>query len=731
MNKKINSKEDESANIIQSLGDIVIKSLLNNENAIAIRGIDKLIDIAITFLDLKSKNEEKFKIEGKILFFKTPPKNQYVSYVTNELSRIFSIAIKNQNSDVSRYIIFNSFKILDKVLSAPNNWQIFEQLVETRNVLGSFYSKLMSDTLDNGTEIEKNLLLHHLIDIPQFTIVEWKYIANYVDAFITYHIYRINKLIIDKDNYNTFKAEIDGWSKTLQFDEPSSITEDISADLYLHNFWLMDQELNKKCDELQFMITHTCLKDLSKIEVFHKELNTYRKMILEKTNDEEKTKLINEKFLQLEKETNELFISAKLYGTFFRIAAYLIFKGKGYEKYLKELWYHTKPDNTTTIHLNRTPVSDSLDWLTLYTIYRGSGSLFTDELDFFEDFQDSESYYYQYYALMLLKTCKTFQFPSEERIIQWANKDKQYALNYFYELASILPVDKLIMELENILKLPEFLSIVKLSSELTIEKKIEQTRTNLSHLKNSQQKIINLIALHAKISLQRIDELKQEIINEYQKDSESDKIATVEYDENFIEYKLLETSMSIKRDNIIEQSFASRFLIHPPQSELANLEIHAIFYAIQSGIRPIMQNTDNYVDQMKAAINTIKSKGYSPNVVFLPLNIETSLVGTEYLIFQPHRILRIDGTDLYIINSWEKFDFTDIIILDSKGLILKYKAKNKSDRVSIEVSGTERGSALVRFDCKICLSVKISDNNAFVRIINENIKPLSADKTSD
>lgn len=730
VNKNPLSKEKQSEILIQTLGDIVIKSLFNNENSVVKRGIDKLTEIALDFLELKSENEVKYAVQSKPMFYKSEQKNQYVTYIVNEFYRIYDTSVRNRNFNVSHYVFLNLFRIIDRVMSGKNNLSIIEELIETRNVTGSILWKFTESALDYGSDLEKNLMVQHLITIPQRAILEWKYSADYLNYFMDYHIYRINKLIIDKNNFGIFTQQIDMWSTSIQFKDPFDVAKDISDDLYSFYFNLPnDDDINKKCERLQFLITHECIRDFEKVLEIHQQLDEYKELILSKTSDKTQTDSIHKRFLELGKKTNEFYVCSKLYGTFFKIAAYLIFKGEGYSNYLRELWYHTKPEGSQISILNTTPFSESVEWNTLYVLYHGKGSRIFDEPELLDSFQDLEPYHYRYYALILLKLCKVFPLTIKSQINDWKTKDETYKLEFFYELVKTLPIKKFVQSLDEISNLKTLLTIIRLG-EKPIETKIVEIRKNLQDLEQKQISLANDIVQASQVSLSKIEEVKRNIITNYEYNTRSNNMASITYDENLSpsECKVISVTYHMKREWFVESKFISTDLTdYSSGSGLADLETFEVYNKIISKIIPKNDNDPDFLKQIQSAVESIRSNGITPNAIFLPLKVKFALEEKLHLGYMISDTITIDTTKLFIINSSPQFDFTEIIVFDSNGLQLSYKSKNKEDKISIEISGIEKDPTIT-FVSKIPLIIKIVNPSAFVRIINENVVPLSKKK---
>jgi len=718
-------RERETHQLIQAIGDISVKSLVSNDNAVCNDGIEKLTEIALEFLELKQNNEERYKVEAAP-FFEEVSKNQYVSYIANEFDRIYQIAIKSQNSEITKNIIYNLARISNRSLSDENNWYILQRLFETRGYFGSLYWKLMEYALHSGSSLDKSILLQHLVSIPELATSEGKYYLDYVSAFITYHIFRVTKLIIDSNDFATFKDEIDQWSNTLHFKDPYAFAREIGSDLFPFYFGLMGKDLDEKCDRLRFLIEHECIRDFDKITYFYKELEEYRQLVLQKVQTEEQKDVINQKFTQINADTNEFFISSKVHGVFFRIASYLIFKGENYSAYIRELWYHTQPIDDDTTYTNKSPICDNAMWNVLYAIYKGVGQRIDDDLDRFDSYQSPSSYLYQYAVLLMIKLGETISFPNKEQMNGWKKKNENYQLDYYYHLITLFPTQKFLDALDKITKSKQFLSIIRLKPEETTGSRIKKIKEMLKQLEESKKEIIGHTISLKPIQLQKVENYKNQIIKEYEESSISNKFSNVSYNENLLDPDIMVIAMdySMDREFFVEQNFMANFVLFSPEHRLSLPEERKIFsFITSSNIEVIEQNTTEFLKQISEGIQSLKRKGYHPDVIFIPLNVETEILMKDWRAGSQHGLI-IDGNEYQVVHSWKKFPFSEIIILDSNYLSITYKAKNKEDKVKFEISNTEEGEPIVKVLAKLDFSIKITASDAFLKIINYEIKKL-------
>lgn len=731
MKNKTENTEDKIAGLIQFLGDITIKSTSKHETETAQSGIDSLIKVASKFLELKSKNDEIYKVEPKPPFFKTKLKNQYISYVLDEFEKIFVEGLKQKDSVVNRHLIFELYRILDETMKGIDNWAILEELVDTRNVLGSTYTNLLKHSLENAASLESNLLTHHLVDIPQGVVFGGKYQPEYVTAFTNYHIYRMTKLIIEHDSFQAFTIEMDHFFNALSFRDPVETAGRISSNIYTLGMSDLSETIMKKTEELAFDVEPNCFKDFKLVTELSKKVEEFKKTLSESATRRIDIESIQQRIDRIQEQIMEFYISLLVYGVFFKMGALIISKGPSYARYMEELWYHGRPKTETGgVILNSTPISESIDWLTLYTMYSGEGPNSMSDFYMFEAFPDAESYHYQYYALMMIRLGKTFSF-NMGKIDKIKSQRESVQFQFYYELSIIMNVDRFIDAVKTIENNPELLSVIRRDPKETT-KIIENIKEQLKKLKADQNTVRNILAEHGAIDLNKIYEVKKQLTDKYLKGSIADVVSRPKYDESLENPNLikLESIVGVTREFFVEQTIVSKFLIDPAVSDLATKEMNEIFKAIQLKIKPTHQDTVDFAEQIKSNVKLLKNSGKNPDVLFVPLDVEMELMKSGLIDYSFKRKVKIDDVSLSIINSWKAFDFTDILIVDSNCLTITYKAETKEKRIGIQESNTEEGKEQVLFTCRTAFLVEITDPQGFKRIVNQNVAALKADKST-
>lgn len=708
---KQTENEQEISELIMFLGDIIIKSVRHRETEVSKEGIDKLTNITIKFLELKDKNEEKYKTEGDVF---GDAKNNYVSYVLHELEKIFREALNQKDSITTRHLMSKLMQILDKTMSGGSNFQILTKIIDTRNVLGSTYTKLLGMSLSEQNDFESSFLTQHLASIPKYAIFENRYDFSYLTQFIEYHVYRMVKTIIEHDDFKAFSAVLDHFFNQLRFNDPADLARRISGSMYF--LVTKDKEVKDKIDKIVFLLENQCMKQFSTIAQVDAELDELLTIANQKFEPEE-IKATDQRIQKIKSQLHELYITSLVHGVFFRIGALLLSKGTKYDKYIQELWYHGKPNLGQGTIINSTPVSESIKWNTLYSMYSGNNQIYIDEFYMFEDFSDAAQYHYQYCSLLMIRYKQFFSFDTS-KISKLKIESKKEQFDFFYELASLIKTEEF---KQAISKLKERENILKIIRTSDVKENIEVVENQLKKIESDREKVLEILIKYGEVDSAKIDTVKKSVQDAYFKDSLIDKICAIDYDPELENFEEMNEHVQIRRDHFIDQDFMGMFLMDPVIAELSHQELVKALSTIQKGIEEVSQDTFDFEEQVKSSVKVLQDNGKTPDVIFLPLDVETELMKKGMIDFGQKRRLKVNGTDIMIINSWKRFDFTDIIIFDSNYFKATYKAKDKKDRITTEVSSTEEGNEAVLFSSKVQLQLEIDDHSAFQRIINKNV----------
>ena len=713
MIRQINSKDAHIVELIEALGDIAIKAAKDDKNNITKHCINKLKEIAIEFLELKSNNEEQYKVEDALFAIQESP-NQFVKYVSIELIRIFNTSINHENEADRTNLIYSFLYILIKTLESSNNDNIIRVLTETRSNRGSKYVELLNIVQEKGTQSDKDLLTRHLGSIVYYSINRGIKLS-YLNDFFDYHFLRILQIIIDKNDYITFKNFIDMLSKYSIMD-PMVISTKLEQYVAAISSNTQDGKINNMIKEICFLITNNCLRDFEKIEQVRKKIIDLEDLIIKQPKSYEVSE-IETKICNIKNELNKFYICSKLYGAIFKIGSYIISKDKNYIKYINGLWHYKETDDDNTIYVNETPTSKSLQWNTLFVIYSGNPKIYHVEI--FDDFNYSK-YSYEYYALILLQYNKPIYLPSRKVISENIKNHEEYKNLYYFDYATKLNIEKIQDALDRINVKEKISLVLRLPDDVNLEDRIKDVQKKLNKLKKMREETIDSYIILSKINDRKIEEFKQKsIIGNYKESTQLHYIAEVHDDENLQESscEVMMGRIPEQRERFIDQDSIS-YSDLPYDSPLVTIENRTIQNKIINNIQSNEKYTTNAFQQICNAVDTLKANGFVPNVIFLNSITYFELLSQNTKIIVSENKLKINSEIELQIRYYEHNELKDIIIFDSTQLSVTFKAKDSSNRFKIQDTDLAEKKR-VYFSIKSLVIIKIN-KKGFIRIINKN-----------
>lgn len=113
----IDQREEDVKNGINAMGDISIKLMRRGEEKVCLDYINYLKNIFLEFIDLKSKNPQKYKIKSvSRIYGINHNKNNVLEYILKEYDRIYRESLAQKQEDISEQITGNLHKIMIGVL---------------------------------------------------------------------------------------------------------------------------------------------------------------------------------------------------------------------------------------------------------------------------------------------------------------------------------------------------------------------------------------------------------------------------------------------------------------------------------------------------------------------------------------------------------------------------------------------------------------------------------------
>ena len=775
-----NQNEKEIQNYISSLGDISVKSLQRNEERVCNEYIQTLYNVFDEFFKLKEANPEKYKAVVMSYSEVDNAKNNILGYVLDQYSRIYKEAVFRKAEGITRETYLKLSFILDKCFTGKDA-DLVEQMLRTEYLLCEF-------TIENKDK-SRFYLIDYLTDVLQIALSKQGRIEDkHLDKFISSHLFEVTRLIIDHDDFELFKSEIDYFSMG-SIQSPDKIQENIKNDLYLnhemHRTLYKNQEISReikrKRDYLQFLIRYALSKDIENKKEFEETLGEFKELVigyLEKMKDEnyynskilrESNEITTEEFENVKRQIEdsikkvkekiegsehelwsikhwlkEHYISSKVHKTFFVIGAYILFKGKegkiAAERYLKELWEHTHPEDAHAIIGNETPVTFDPFWLTYLLFYGGANSdLWPHHMNFrFEGFHGTTDYIYQYYLLCIAKSIEkgrdNFGLPEKNDLEKMMKENRTYELDELYLFANrfkgenehvIKYCDGLIKESDN------WNALFKNNAKEALEKTKEWI-DRTSHECEKVKKEIEIILL---LDPEKVANCREDIFKSYKKSSEITEVVQVkEFDEEKdkeLEFILIYKRPLIPKDCLIKPSFINCSMIWSDLgSSVALGETNYLTKRILEDerierVRIREVEHEELFNKIKSVVGSLKEQNYKPSVVFIPLEILTEFVKKRLAKFG---YLKIDeDTKLKVINSSKLTPFEDVIILDKTAGIWTFEPDEEAeDRLIIEIKECDTDKSKVDLLVKTVVNFRIVDPKAIKILKIERGSSISA-----
>jgi len=435
-------KTEEIKKYIISMGDIATKSLVRKEEKIVLEYIDAFHELFKKYLrildKLKEEKEDKSNIIEKLrpedMFYEIEDvvcRNLY-----DHLERVFLTALNNKEKRVTTEIALKLYDFTRAILERGDE-VLFRQLIDTRRVKGAAYYHFFKNAMEYK-DYSKEIFVRNMVSILQhYLIFKAKLNQKLLNELVDVHLFRMNKLIIDFDDFDLFKKELSWISRMILKPDPKELLKD--AEVQLNKLLSKSKYIDKiNCSDIEYLniyLEHRLLRNFDAVEEFKKELLECLKSVSEdwKTDEEfEKIQRILEEYRTL----------ARLYRTFFLIGAYILFcgqnKGINWKKYVKTLWELTTPPDAGANYLNKTPVCFDPLWLIYLLTYGGKNNTsWFEEYDFeLEDYHEIGDYVYQYWVLLMGKWSKDLDLPNESLIMNWKRSSYDFKLKIWYELCN-------------------------------------------------------------------------------------------------------------------------------------------------------------------------------------------------------------------------------------------------------------------------------------------------------
>lgn len=643
------------------------------------------------------------------------------------------------------------------------------QILETDNIIGSKYLQFLENAINMGNNSK-----YILVDFPATLLQNNRFGKAKMDHKSLYNLlnptlYRMNRLLIDKNDFELFKYEIDHFIKFQVLESPTKIREEIKHELsnfenglYFNEFKIeTDNEIESKLDYLQFLVKYKLFRNFQCYHVFELEIKSLESYLIDKIDDsliddiEEHKKQISfiidgseEIIWGIRPNLYELYVNSLVYKTFFMIGAYIIFssrhKGINGAKYIKELWFHSKPtdENVTTYVVSNLVSFDAFWLINLYLFGLSDDESWLDWPKEFDDFHEARPYLIQYFLLCLTNTDKINIFPDIDKLMELEPSENLDELRECYDLSNrfYFKRHELISNLEKLIDESEVWDDVLSYKEIENgEEKLVSAKDiflkTKSELNEIIVKLVGIIALIEKLlplDTKKISDTINRISESYSRSSNVLNIFSREYNEDedsereFTEIiqKNVNPEKSIVRGCFIKSSFYTCILswidigkaISSKEFEYFNNEI------LKNGDIPrysSKSNLDAIYESIVTATETINEK-YNPDLILIPVEIfinmrrDTYRPNTSIFGKVTGKNLLVNDLKLKVINSPY---FKDIIIMDSNFISLIYKVNAETkEKIFVEIKEIEGNLPEVDVISKIFVNMELINPDG-IRII--------------
>ena len=677
-------REKPSQEKIRSLGDTAVKSLASNDDDICAACIEALYGVAEAFLHRKKGSPQEYEVvdEGDGLSC-----NAHAISAAREFVRILYASTAAGNSPITRSVLEKFHKMTELAMQDEHNREVIARLYDTARLKGSLYLQLVERVADEGSKRDKIYMIKHLAGLP-YTAVKGGRRMEFVEQFAIYHMFRSIVIIIERDDFDLFKEVLHLFSYNDLFGHAESIRVMTRAEIRNH---CAD---SASLDRILFELDNCTRMDFGTMPALKQEVG---ELLAQATPDTD-ADLAAAGNVPLYMDC--MHACNLLWGTFFRIACYLIGKGGRYGAYLHELWNHTNPDGQPYRSANEPPCSKDVDWNAMYSVWHGhdgSGGL--------EDSDNGSVYaphYREYAVLHMLRESRIWHVPTDDEIARWGKSGAEHALHHHYRIAAAVDAG---MFLEALDSLPRKLRTEMLPG-LDVQTQVSSVRAQLERYKEGSQRLIEKLVDAMPVKDERIGLWKEAVRKEYSEHTRADAVARVKYDERLPHAVPVSVQDHASRESLVRKDGAV------PDGHLgaacANAEFRGILGAVGDGATCVRADAGKLADSIKACVRKMRDGGRNPSVALVSLDhgLRIPEMRAAGKISAGGLAVRIMSSPIYPPKT--------TFVLDPACIEVTYGAKDEAGRIRLEVRGVETRQTTM--DASIPMSVKILDRAGVAKI---------------
>jgi len=678
-------REKPSQEKIRSLGDTAVKSLASNDDDICAACIEALYGVAEAFLHRKKGGPRDYAVvndEGAGLSC-----NAHAICAAKEFVRILCASTGAGNSTVTRNVLEKFYKMTELAMQDEHNGKIIAELYDTAGLKGSLYLQLVERVADEGSKRDKIYMIKHLAGLP-YTAVKGGRRMEFVEQFVIYHMFRSIVIIIERGDFDLFKEVLHLFSYNDLFGHAESIRVMTRAEILSHCAG------SASLDRILFELDNCTQMDFGAMPALKQEIGE----LLAQAAPDTDADLAAAGNVPLYMDC--MHACSLLWGTFFRIACYLIGKGGKYGAYLHELWNHTNPDGQLHWSANEPPCSKDVDWNAMYSVWHGhdgSGGL--------EDSDNGSAYaphYRKYAVLHMLREGRIWHVPADDEIARWGQSGAEHALHHHYQIAAAIDAG---MFLEALDSLPRKL-LPELLPGLDVQTQVASVRAQLERSKDGRQRLIEKLVDALPVKDERIGLWKEAVRKEYSKHTRADAVARVRYDERLRDTVPVSEQDPRSRESLVKKDGAV------PDGYLgatcANAEFREILGAVEDGATCVQADAGRLADSIKACVRKMRDGGRNPGVALVSLDH-----GLQIPEMRAAGKISAGGLAVRIMSS-PIYPRKTTFVLDPACIEVTYGAKDEAGRIRLEVRGAETRQATM--DASIPMSAKILDSEGVAKI---------------
>lgn len=691
---------EQSGDMVKSLGDTATKSLIASDMDICMACIDVLHDTSKEFLDRKRDRTDKHKDTQDLL--SDPSRNVFVSHVAEQFVRIVNKSAEIQDSQVMRYALEKFYAMTKLAIEDPNNADVIKILYETHDRSGSPWWRFVDKLTDIGTKSDKNYIVQYLLDLTVAAMDSHH--VPFVKEFITYHIFRSVRTIIDKNDFELFKKVIHLFSYSGSFMCSEEMHRFVQSQILSGRSGLLDPGTSALRDKIAFELNNSAKRDFGRIPELKKEVELF---LAQTQSNEASETAPNDADRKTLRYMDRLHACSLLWGTFFRLACHIIGKGDEYSAYLRELWHHTNPPEQPYRSANAPPCSKDVDWNSLYPGWAGRGDL--DDLELIDEPITYKPHYYKYAVLHMLRDDKIWHVPGDSEIDRWGQNDSLYKLEHYYEIVRNIKTERFLEALDSLAgsKLP-----AEMLPGIDVRARIEIVRKQLESFRENCELVAERLAAQMPIDDAKKQEWKGEVHKEYFNYTKAHAVARIKYDMNLdVNDPLVTTGFPLPHRALVRKGDV--LLPGDLGSWSAAAEFEKILSTAEDGAVLVTSDTENPLDAIKAGVRKMRDGGHKPRAVILSQDDEYRILSTDPVAISGGTI-DVDGSPVQIVEAPESGQPGTTLIIDPDCIQVAYKAEDEAGRLLLDVPDQDK--AEVTMTSTIPMSVKILDGGGVAKI---------------